>query len=413
MSGNEPHRKGSGEETVRARICRTAKVPDRMRLARYLKAPEFGPRVLFFSGGNALNPLSRRLTEYTHNSIHLITPFDSGGSSAKLRDAFGVLGVGDFRSRLMALADHTVKGQENVFALLSYRLAAEESQAVLRQQLQRMIAGEDPLVARIMDPMRKLICNHLYFLAKRMPETFDLRGASIGNLVLVGGYLNNNEDIEPILFLFSKLVEVQGTVRPIVNQSLHLAAELEDGTTLIGQHRITGKEMPPIRSRIKRLLLVDSKDDPRPASPKIDEHTRRLIRKADLICYPMGSFYTSVLANLLPEGAAETIAAAGCPKVYIPNTGRDPEQYGMSLTDCVRTLLDYATADGSPTRTEEASSALTHVLLDSRDNEWITPADLRWIGERGIDVVDLRLGSGGEGALLDEDRVLAGLLSLT
>ena len=71
-------------------ITRTVQLPDKIRLARFARAPELGPKVLFFSGGSALNPLSRRLINYTHNSIHLITPFDSGGSSAVLRKAFGM-----------------------------------------------------------------------------------------------------------------------------------------------------------------------------------------------------------------------------------------------------------------------------------------------------------------------------------
>ena len=49
--------------------------------------PALGPRLVFFTGGTALKGLSRSLTRYTHNSVHLVTPFDSGGSSAALREA--------------------------------------------------------------------------------------------------------------------------------------------------------------------------------------------------------------------------------------------------------------------------------------------------------------------------------------
>ena len=42
--------------------------------------PALGPRLVFFTGGTALRGLSRSLTRYTHNSVHLVTPFDSGGS---------------------------------------------------------------------------------------------------------------------------------------------------------------------------------------------------------------------------------------------------------------------------------------------------------------------------------------------
>ena len=67
--------------------------------------PALGPRLVFFTGGTALRDLSRQLTSYTHNSVHLITPFDSGGSSAALRRAFAMPAVGDIRNRLLALAD--------------------------------------------------------------------------------------------------------------------------------------------------------------------------------------------------------------------------------------------------------------------------------------------------------------------
>lgn len=69
--------------------------------------PPLGPR-LVFTGGTALRDLSRQLIHYTHNSVHLVTPFDSGGSSAALRRSFAMPAVGDIRNRLLALADSAV-----------------------------------------------------------------------------------------------------------------------------------------------------------------------------------------------------------------------------------------------------------------------------------------------------------------
>ena len=65
-------------------ITRELRIPDNIRIQRSLRIPEFGPKILFFSGGTAIRDLSACLINYTHNSIHLITPFDSGGSSAKI-----------------------------------------------------------------------------------------------------------------------------------------------------------------------------------------------------------------------------------------------------------------------------------------------------------------------------------------
>jgi 2-phospho-L-lactate transferase/gluconeogenesis factor (CofD/UPF0052 family) len=61
----------------------------------------------------------------------MITPFDSGGSSAEIRKAFKMLAVGDLRNRLMALADQSVKGNPEIFLLFSYRFDANATQAEL------------------------------------------------------------------------------------------------------------------------------------------------------------------------------------------------------------------------------------------------------------------------------------------
>jgi len=309
------------------RISRSVRLPDRFRLARYLKAPELGPKILFFSGGTALNPLSRELVRYTHNSIHLVTPFDSGGSSAKLREAFQMLAVGDLRSRLMALADQSVKGNPEILKLFTYRLPKEEDDRTLRQHLERLCLGRDPLIREIPDPMRKIIRNYLQIFLQHMPKDFDLRGASIGNLILTAGYLTSERRIDSVIFLFSKLAEVRGVVRPITNTSLHLAGQLENGKWIVGQHLLTGKEVPPIASRIKRLGISQSRPIPDLVDVNIREKIRKLILEAELICYPMGSFYSSRIANLLPRGVGQAVAENDCPKVYIPNTGVDPEQY--------------------------------------------------------------------------------------
>jgi len=65
-----------------------------------------------------------------------------------------------------------------------------------------------------------------------MPESFSLQGANIGNLILAGGFLNNGRHIDPVIFLFSKLVQVRGIVRPISSEYMHLAATLENGKTV-------------------------------------------------------------------------------------------------------------------------------------------------------------------------------------
>lgn len=393
------------------RVTRTVQLPDPVRLSRYQKAPELGPRVLFFSGGSALNATSRVLKNYTHNSTHMVTPFDSGGSSAKLRRAFAMPSIGDLRSRLMALADENITGQPEVYRLFTHRLPGDGRQTDLLGQLERLVQGRDPLIAAISNPMRRLIRNQLGYFREAMPERFDLRGASIGNLILAGGYLNNHQHLDPIIFLFSKLVGVQGTVRAIVNDNLHLGADLEDGSRIIGQHRLTGKEVSPLASPIKSLFLSGDLDDYVPARAELRKKNRNLIRTAELICYPQGSFYSSLIANLLPKGVGSAIAGTDCPKVFIPNLGGDPEQIGMSLDGSVLMLLEYLRADVTAERPDQG--LLNFVLLDSKRGSYAGALSADLMAELGIQVIETRLISKQSAPYYDARLLVSALLSLT
>lgn len=392
------------------RVTRRAQVPDPLRIRRCQKTPELGPRLLFFSGGTALNGLSRSLQHYTHNSIHLVTPFDSGGSSAKLREAFGMPAIGDLRSRLMALADDSVLGHPEVYRLFQYRLPADTPPAALQTMLEALAEGTDPRMADIPNPMRKLIRHQLGYFCDAMPDGFNLRGASIGNLILAGGYLNNHHHLDPIIFLFSKLVHVRGTVRAIVNRNYHLAATLANGENVLGQHRLTGKEVAPLASPIVSLRLSRQRDRNEPVSARLPRKNRRLIEEAELICYPPGSFYSSLIANLLPVGVGRAIRDNPNPKVFIPNTGVDPEQIGHTLASLIDTLLAQLRRDtGEATPTAEL---LNFVLLDSRHGHYPSAPSAELLAERGIDLIDTRLVSERSAPHYDNDLLVSALLSL-
>lgn len=390
-------------------ISRRVRLPDELRLGRYRRAPELGPRVLLFSGGTALRELAQVIPAYTHNSIHLITPFDSGGSSAKLRAAFGMLSVGDLRNRLMALADKSVAGHPEIVRLFGTRFADTGDNDAFRARLGGMIRGEDALVQDIPDPMRKIVRNHLDYFLAAAPADLDLRGASIGNLVLVGGYLNNAECIDPVIFIFSRLAEVRGLVRPIIPGNLHLAVELEDGSTVIGQHRFTGKAGPPIRSPIRTLMLNHGLDELRPAEVTIQDKVAAHIEEADLICYPMGSFYSSILANLLPQGVGSAIARCRAPKIYVPNTVGDPEQLGLTIDSEAAALIEAARGSGAAAE----RGVLDYVLIDRNRGVYDRALDERRLAELGVRLVEAELVTAASAPFVDAERLARVLLSLT
>lgn len=391
-------------------VTRKIRLPDRIKTTLYARNPDLGPKILFFSGGSALRDLSRELVHYTHNSIHIITPFDSGGSSAKLRRAFHMPAVGDVRNRLIALADRSIHGFPNIYKLFAYRFADKGLQDDLLQELGVMIDGRHALVKVISDPMRKIIRHHLRMFRHQMPETFDLRGASIGNLILASGYLENERHLDPVIYIFSHLVQVRGVVRPATNRNLHLVAHLENNDIIVGQHNITGKEAPAIAAPIQRLYLSKTFRAPTPFEQPIRNKMRKLIAKADLICYPMGSFYTSVVANLLLKGMGDAIAENPCPKVFVPSTGTDPETHGMSLSDQVTVLLHYVNQSASsPLR---AAQMLHFVLLDRAAGKYRGSMDRSEIQRMGIHIIECPLVSRESAPYIDERLLAPILLSL-
>lgn len=390
------------------KVTRGIVIPDKARIGRYERTPEFGPSVLFFSGGTAINKFSRIFKSYTHNSIHLMTPFDSGGSSAELRKAFSMPAIGDLRSRLMALADESIHGMPDVYALFTYRLHKSLDQEVLISELQAMVKNDHVLINAISEPMRQLICTQLSFFVEHMPNDFDLRGASIGNLILAGGYLNNAKHIEPIIFLFSKLVAVCGTVKLIVNDNFHLVAELENEEVVIGQHKMTGKETCPISNPIKDLYLSKSINSVEPVTTKINDKNSRLIQSADLIVYPPGSFYSSIVANLLPLGVCESIEQNRGPKVYVPNLGCDPESIGMTTQQTIERLLSFLTRHNGVI---EPSQVLTHVLLDNKVQCYNGAIDTDKFQQLGIQIIQADLISEKSAPYYDPQKLTHALLS--
>lgn len=395
----------------RIRVTRTVRIPDLVRISRYQRTPDLGPHLLFFSGGSALNEISRALKTYTHNSTHLVTPFDSGGSSAQLRKAFDMPSIGDLRSRMMALANETITGHPEVCDLFTYRFPKDVRKKKLLAQLESMINGEHPLVANISNPMRRFIRHQIGYFRDAMPEEFDLRGASIGNLILAGGFLNNHQHLDPILFLVSKLVGVLGTVRAVINDNLHLCADLQDGNRILGQHRMTGKEVAPLQSPIDRLRLSSKLDRCEPAKAALRKKHKKLIEQAELICYPPGSFYSSLIANLLPKGVGKAIAENDCPKVYIPNLGIDPEQIGLSLDQSVQTLLRYLRADAGAACA--GAKLLNFVLIDSKRGGYPAALSQGLMEELGVQVIDTRLVSKRSEPFYDPELLVAALLSMT
>jgi CofD-related protein of GAK system len=270
--------------------------------------------------------------------------------------------------------------------------------------------------------MRRIIRTHLRFFSEAMSESFDLRGANIGNLLLTGGYLSQERDIRSTLFLFSKLLEVRGTVLPTADSTAHLAVRLDDESVIVGQHLITGKEAAPLSRPVRECFLVNQLVGGVRTQVEAGAQALKQIQRADLICFPMGSFFSSLLANLLPKGIGATLAKTGCPKVFIPNMGHDPEQIGLGVERSVRILLDTLSADCEPGAVfpplldtarplqEAVRPLLDAVLLDTKNGKYEHPIDKSSIEALGVQIIDTQLIDPSSGRFGITPRLLSEIL---
>jgi hypothetical protein len=107
---------------------------------------------------------------------------------------------------------------------------------------------------------------------------------------------------------------------------------------------------------------------------------------------------------------ATEIASNRCPKIYIPNQGNDPEQFGMSLQDSIETLLSYlrrGSDDELPTE-----QLLNFILVDSKNGDYPGGIPYELLSELGIQIIDTELITKRFKPLYDNTKLVNALLSI-
>ncbi len=365
------------------------------------------PKIVFFSGGTALREVASCLTQYTKNATYLITPFDSGGSSAVLRQAFSMPAVGDLRSRLISLADRTSPEYKEKILLFEYRLPKQASSKALLDEMCQLRDGNHPMMYHFSSVTLQFVKEEIRFFLTQLPEGFDLSGASIGNILLTSRYLQENRDLFAAVTFFSHWLGSKGVVKPLIDANIHLCVQLENGEIYIGQHRFTGKKDSQVSSPIRKIWFSKSLDKVELAVLKADTFICEYIHSADLICFPMGSFFSSVVANLLPVGIAEAIRNTCCPKVFIPNLNNDPELFGLSLKEQIQ-YLGYILRGG------EAKQNIYPdiILVDRNTNNYPGGIPYKWLIRNGIQLISTELITKTYAPYFDPQKICQTLIQI-
>lgn len=174
-----------------------------------------------------------------------------------------------------------------------------------------------------------------------------------------------------------------------VDEPLVLCAELEHGTIVTGAHAIRARRsgVP-----IKRIFLTRSGQDPAEVLHAGNDFLHFLdvpvrsevlyaIREADVLIFGPGSFYLSVVPDLLLKEVRETIAASRARKILIANLMTEPGQTDdFTMGDFVRALhaygglkLDYVlvnTPTSDPLIRERYSAALAAPVVADTAGSW-------------------------------------------
>lgn len=161
------------------------------------------------------------------------------------------------------------------------------------------------------------------------PQVPLLDGMAFGNLLLAA-LTQMTGDFAEAVEAASLMVGTTARVLPISTVNTHLCAELEDGSVAENELAVRALNKAPIG----RLYLST------PAAPTYPP-VLQAIAQADVVVIGPGSFFTSVLANLLFEGVAEALRQTRATVVFVCNTTTQPGQTdGLSLSDHVARVVD-------------------------------------------------------------------------
>jgi uncharacterized cofD-like protein len=215
-----------------------------------------GPRIVAIGGGTGLSLLLRGLREHTSNLTAVVAVTDDGGSSGRLRAAFGMPAPGDLSDCLAALSvDEASLGR-----LLQYRFSR---------------GGE-------------------------------LQGHTFGNL-LITTLSEVEHDFGDALRVMQRLLDLNGAVWPATAQAVTLRVEKADGVVIEGESVLAAHPGPAVRVSLS------------PADPEALPEVVAALAHADLVVLGPGSLFTSTLPPVLVPTVGAALRTSPATLVQVVN----------------------------------------------------------------------------------------------
>ncbi|MEG0073191.1 MAG: YvcK family protein [Clostridia bacterium] len=312
-----------------------------------------GPKVVMIGGGSGLSNILRGLKQYTSNITAVVTTFDDGGSTGKLRSTLEVVAPGDIRKCITALST----SEPTMEKLLSYRFSNGN------------------------------VDNH-----------------ALGNLFLVA-MTEITGSFQSAIEKISDIFSVKGKVLPVTLENMTLCAGLENGEVVTGEASIQPKCLEA-KSAIKQVFLKQATGCK--AAPGVLD----AIKDADIVVFGPGSLYTSVICNFLVDEVSSTIIKSKAKKMYVCNLMTQPgETDGYSVAKHVNEIeryigqhvLDYCVVN---------NGEITDEMLVEFNQGTSTPVrmDLENIQNRTISVVQKDLVVTAKNSILHNNEKVAEII---
>ena len=236
-------------------------------------------KVVVLGGGTGMSTLLRGLKQFPIDLTAIVSVCDDGKSTGILRKEFNTPAMGDIRRVLIALSE------------------------------------TEPLVEKM-------------FNYRFETESY-LNGHAVGNFLLQAMTDITGSVSEGIKAL-GKVLNLNGKVIPLTeNGDITLVAEMTDGSIVEGEHHITEAN--------KTKKKVYYKTD-----PEISKEALHAIKKADLIILSVGSLYTSIIPNLIPNEITEELEKSKAKIMYVCNIMTQPgETDKFKVSDHINKLNEY------------------------------------------------------------------------